>query len=69
MSYQPHEILLHQARPKAELWRLALGVVLVVVTWFALGLVSDMFLLPAVLAFTGGADLYSGSDPAGMAIL
>ena len=69
MSYQPHEILLHQARPKAELWRLALGVVLVVVTWFALGLISDMFLLPAVLALTGGADLYSGSDPAGMAIL
>ncbi|NHM17743.1 CPBP family intramembrane glutamic endopeptidase [Tritonibacter mobilis] len=69
MSYQPHEILLHQARPKAELWRLALGVVLVVVTWFALGLISDMFLLPGVLALTGGADLYSGSDPAGMAIL
>ncbi|ABF65409.1 Abortive infection protein [Ruegeria sp. TM1040] len=67
--YRPHEILLHQARPTAEVWRLALGMVLVVLTWFGLGLISDLVLLPGVLALTGEADLAGGSDPAGMAIL
>ncbi|MCG7629611.1 CPBP family intramembrane metalloprotease [Epibacterium sp. MM17-32] len=69
MRYHPHEILLQDARKMPELWRLAVGVVLVIVTWFALGLLSDLLVLPAVLALTGDADLFGGNDAAGMAVL
>jgi len=69
MSYQPHDLLLRDARKKPELWRFAVGVVLVIVAWFALTLLSDLFLLPAVLALTGGADVFNGTDPGGMAVL
>lgn len=69
MSYHPHETLLQEARAKSELWRFALGVVLVIVVWFALSLLSDVFLLPVLLAATGQADFITGTNPAGMAML
>lgn len=36
MSYRRHQIMTTPAEPSAELWRLALGLVLCVVIWFAL---------------------------------
>ena len=55
MSYRPHETLLHEARERPELWRFLLGVVLVLMVWFALGLLSDLVFIPAVLSLAGGA--------------
>ena len=69
MSYHPHELLLQEARAKSELWRFALGLVLVIVVWFAFGLLSDQFLLPVLLAATGKVDFINGTNPVGMAVL
>ncbi|NIZ14775.1 CPBP family intramembrane glutamic endopeptidase [Phaeobacter sp. HF9A] len=68
MSYRPHETLLHEARERPELWRFLLGVVLVLMVWFALGLLSDLVFIPAVLSLAGGADVQTGTDPAGMSL-
>lgn len=68
MTYAPHEHLLTEARKKPELWRFAVGIVLVMALWFMLGLAFNSFVLPILIALTGGGDFLNGNDPVGMAV-
>lgn len=68
MTYAPHEHLLTEARKRPELWRFAAGILLVLALWFMLGLAFNSFVLPILIALTGGGDFLDGNDPVGIAV-
>lgn len=72
MSYDRHRLMTDPARPSAELWRLAIGLVLCLVVWFALarGIVSVIGGIMQSEAFmellTG---VQSGRTPGGLLLM
>ncbi|WP_417207879.1 CPBP family intramembrane glutamic endopeptidase [Antarctobacter sp.] len=72
MSYRRHQIMTAPAEPRAELWRLALGLVLCIVIWFGLarGIIA---LLGGVMAgdayLTLLAGLQTGTTPGSLLLV
>ena len=69
MSYQMHKTLVDPARPKSELWRLGIGLILAA-TLYSL-LVFSYFEI--IRAFSSGSDLVfdvvDGNSPLGVVLL